>query len=117
MVKEMKMKRFACLLLATVALAVPAAFADEEHNHDKHGAQAASAAKLTSGVVRKIDKAAGKISIAHDPIENLGMSKMTMVFRAKEPGMLDAVKEGDKVNFAADRIQGVLTVTRIEAAK
>ena len=117
MVKELKMKRIAYLLLATAALAAPAAFADEEHNHDKHGAQAPSAAKLTAGVVRKIDKAAAKISIAHDPIENLGMSKMTMVFRAKEPRMLDAVKEGDKVNFAADRIDGVLTVIKIETAK
>ena len=111
------MKRFAYLLLATVALAAPAAFADEEHNHDKHGAQTSSAAKLTSGVVRKIDKDAGKISIAHDPIENLGMPKMTMVYRLKDPAMLEAVKEGDKVNFAADRIRGVLTVTKIETAK
>jgi Cu(I)/Ag(I) efflux system protein CusF len=111
------MKRFAYALLAAVALAAPAAFAEEEHNHDKHSAQAASAAKLTSGVVRKIDKAAGKISIAHGPIENLGMPKMTMVYRVKEPAMLEAVKEGDKVNFAADNIQGAFTVTKIEAAK
>jgi Cu(I)/Ag(I) efflux system protein CusF len=111
------MNRFAYALLAAVALAAPAAFAEEEHDHDKHSAKAASAAKLTSGEVRKIDKAAGKISIAHEPIENLGMPKMTMVYRVKEPGMLDVVKEGDKVNFAADKIQGVFTVTRIETAK
>jgi len=111
------MKRYAYALLVTAALAAPAAFAAEEHNHDQHGAKAAAAATLTSGVVRKIDKAAGKISIAHDPIENLGMPKMTMVFRVKEPRMLEAVKEGDTVNFAADRIQGMLTVTKIETAK
>ena len=29
------------------------------------------------------------------------MPKMTMVFRVKEPAMLDAVKEGDNMNFAA----------------
>ena len=111
------MKRLACALLTAVALAAPAAFADKEHDHDKHGSQAAQAGGLTAGVVRKIDKDAGKISIAHDPIENLGMPKMTMVFRVREPRMLDAVKEGDKVNFAADKIRGTLTVTKIEMAK
>jgi Cu(I)/Ag(I) efflux system protein CusF len=110
------MKRFAYALLAAVVLAAPAAFAEEEHNHDKHSAKAASAAKLTSGVVRKIDKAAGKISIAHEPIENLGMPKMTMVYRVKEPGMLETVKEGDKIRFAAEKIQETYVVTRIEAA-
>lgn len=109
------MKRFAWALVAAVALAAPPTFADDDH--DKHGSQAAPAAGLTAGVVRKIDKDAGKISIAHDPIENLGMPKMTMVFRVKEHGMLDRVKEGDKVNFAADKIKGAYTVTKIETAK
>lgn len=111
------MKRFAYALLAVVALAAPAAFADKDHDHDKHGTKAAPSDGLTAGVVQRIDKDAGKISIAHEAIENLGMPKMTMVFRVKEPRMLEAVKEGDKVNFAADRIQGTLTVTKIEAAK
>jgi Cu/Ag efflux protein CusF len=111
------MKRFAYALLAAVALAAPVAFADKEHDHGKHGSQAAQAGGLTAGVVRKIDKDAGKISIAHEPIENLGMPKMTMVFRVKEPRMLDAVKEGDKVKFAAEDVKGRLVVTRIEVAK
>ena len=111
------MKRFAYALLAAVALAAPAAFADKGHGSDKHGAKAASADGITAGEVIKVDKDAGKISIAHEPIENLGMPKMTMVFRVKEPGMLDVMKEGDKVKFAADKIQGALTVTKIEMSK
>ena len=111
------MKRFAYAIVAAVALAAPSAFATHVHGHDGHDAAVAPADGLTAGVVRKIDKDAGKISIAHQPIENLGMPKMTMVFRVKEPGMLDAVKEGDKVNFAAERIQGAFTVTKIEAAQ
>ena len=110
------MKKFAYAILASVALAAAPAFADKDHG-DKHGAKAATADGLTAGVVKKIDKDAGKISIAHEPIENLGMPKMTMVFRVNEPGMLEAVKEGDKVNFAADKIQGAFTVMKIEAAK
>ena len=42
---------------------------------------------------------------------------MTMVFRVQEPALLDKVKEGDKVRFAADKVGGALTVTQIEPAK
>jgi len=31
--------------------------------------------------------------------------------------MLEGLKEGDKVRFAADRINGAFTITAIEAAK
>lgn len=72
---------------------------------------------LTAGEVRKVDKLAGRLSIAHDAIENLKMPKMTMAFRVKEPGMLDKVKEGDKVRFAAEKIDGRYTVTHIETSK
>lgn len=111
------MKRFAFALLAAFALAAPSAFAKHINGHDSHDAAVAPADRLTAGVVKKIDKDAGKISIAHEAIENLGMPSMTMVFRVKDPGMLDAVKEGDKIIFLADRIGGALTVTKIEAAK
>lgn len=69
---------------------------------------------MTEGEVTKIDKSAEKITIKHGPIENLDMSAMTMVFRAAEPAMLDQVKEGDQIRFAADRVRGQLTVTEIQ---
>ena len=40
-----------------------------------------------------------------------------MVFRVKDPAMLDQMKEGDKINFAADKVNGALTVIKIEPAK
>ena len=69
------------------------------------------------GEIRKVDRDASKITIKHGPIENLGMSNMTMVFRVKDPAMLDKVKPGDKIRFAAEKVNGALTVTKIEAAK
>ena len=42
---------------------------------------------------------------------------MTMVFRAADPAMLKTVKAGDKVKFDADKVNGQLTVTKIEKAK
>ena len=67
--------------------------------------------------MRRIDKEAGKITLKHGPIANLDMTAMSMVFRAKDPAMLDQVKVGDKVRFRADKIQGALTITEIQPAK
>jgi Cu/Ag efflux protein CusF len=67
----------------------------------------------TEGEVRKVDKAAGKITLKHGAIANLEMPPMTMVFRVKEPAMLDKVKAGDKVKFKAEKVQGAYTVTEM----
>lgn len=77
----------------------------------------AKAAPMVDGEVRKVDKDAGKITLKHGPIPNLEMPAMTMVFRVKDPTMLDKVKDGDKVRFAADKVGGAYTVTAIETMK
>jgi Cu/Ag efflux protein CusF len=81
------------------------------------GIQGVSAADLADGEVRKVDKDAGKLTIKHGPIPSVDMPPMTMVFRVKEPGMLDKVKAGDKIKFDAEKIGGAYTVTKIEPAK
>lgn len=72
---------------------------------------------MTEGSVEKIDQAAGKITLNHGPIKNLDMEAMKMVFRVKEASMLDGLKVGQKVKFEADRVNGQITVMRIEKAK
>lgn len=72
---------------------------------------------MTEGEVRKLDKEQGKVTLKHGDIANLGMPGMTMVFKVSEKAMLDQVKEGDKVRFAADMINNQLTVTKIEQAQ
>ena len=72
---------------------------------------------MADGEIKKVDKEGGKITIKHGEIKNLDMPGMTMVFRVKDPSMLNQVKVGDKVNFSADKINGNITVTKIEAAK
>ena len=76
-----------------------------------------NAAPMVDGEVRKVDKEQGKITLKHAPITNLEMPGMTMVFRVKDPAMLDKVKEGDKVRFTADKVGGNITVTSIEAVQ
>lgn len=72
---------------------------------------------LTEAEVRRVDKEAGRITLKHGPIENLEMPAMTMVFRVKDDTLLDQVKAGDKVRFAAEKIMGAYVVTQIEVAK
>jgi Cu/Ag efflux protein CusF len=76
-----------------------------------------AAQSMTEAEVRKVDRDAGKLTLKHGPIPNLEMPPMTMVFRVKEAGMLDAVKAGDKVSFQAEKVGGQYVVTKIEPAK
>lgn len=86
--------------------------------HDPHAGHTAPAtAELADGEVKKIDKEAGKITLRHGELKNLNMSAMTMVFRVKDPAMLDQVKAGDKVKFAADRVNGAVTIVQLQAAQ
>jgi Cu(I)/Ag(I) efflux system periplasmic protein CusF len=80
---------------------------------------AAAAAQTASvdGQVQKIDPAQGKITLRHAPIKNLDMDSMTMVFRVQDPAQLQGIKPGDKVKFAADRVNGQITIITIEKAK
>ncbi len=73
---------------------------------------------MTAGVVKKVDKAAGKVTISHEPSAYPGMEKkMTMIFRVKDPAMLDRLKPGDKINFVAEKVNGKFTVMQVEPAE
>ena len=45
------------------------------------------------------------------------MPAMTMVFRVKDPALLDKVKAGDKVKFKAEGTGGAFTIIEIDLAK
>jgi Cu/Ag efflux protein CusF len=86
-------------------------------SHSAGAEHARTAAALSDGEIRKVDKEANKLTIRHGPLENLGMPAMTMVFQVKDSAMLDSVRTGDKVKFVADKDGGAYVVTRIEVAK
>ena len=110
------------LLLGLVMVAVGAASAayaqsisSDKHSHDQGSPQAAAAAApQTDGEIRKVDVAAQKITVKHGPIENLGMSAMTMVFRVRDPSFLSQVKPGDKVKMRVESIDGALTIVDLQ---
>ena len=126
------MKVFKPLLVA-LAFAASAPFAISAHaqamDHSKMGGMNMPGMKMdgmkmdgmpatmTEGEVRKIDKEAKKITLRHGDIKNLDMPGMTMVFQVKDAALLDKVKAGDKVKFTAEKADGAIVVTAIEAAK
>ena len=77
----------------------------------------AAQAQTVSGTVKKVDDAQGKLTIDHGPIKNLDMESMTMIFRAADPAMLKGLKAGDKIKFDADRVNGQITVTKLQKGK
>ena len=76
-----------------------------------------AAAQSVNGTVTKVDEAQGKLTINHGAIKNLDMDAMTMVFRAGDPAMLKGLKTGDKIKFDADRVNGQITVTKLQKTK
>ena len=108
-------------ILLAISLAMPLA-AVAQSGHDAHHLAAAATATapeaaFSEGVVKKIDKKAGEVTIAHGPLVNLGMPKMTMTFKLKSPALLEGVKEGSNVRFLAENVKGELTVVKLEVAK
>lgn len=98
--------------LGANAQTAPASAADHAAHHP-----ASAAAPQSDGEVRKVDTAQGKVTLRHGPLENLAMPAMTMVFKVADPKMLEGLKEGDKVKFTADKVNGAFTVTAIQPAK
>ena len=103
-------------ILAAAVVAVSAGAFAQTPTPSAQGASSAAAMPMTEGEVRKIDKEQGKVTLRHGPIQNLDMPGMTMVFKVSDPTMLESIKEGDKVKFSADKVNGAITVTAIEPA-
>jgi Cu/Ag efflux protein CusF len=80
--------------------------------HDSMSAAPADAV-LTDGLVKKVDKAGGTLTVAHGPLPN-GMPGMTMAFRVKDLAWLGKIKDGQKIRFAID---DTMTISRLETVQ
>lgn len=70
---------------------------------------------LVEGEITKIDESQMKLTIRHGAMPHIGMNEpMMMVFKVADPGVLETVAVGDRIQFKADRIRGDLTVIEIE---
>jgi Cu(I)/Ag(I) efflux system protein CusF len=78
-------------------------------------AQSAKTASAT-GTVEAVDAAAGKITIAHGPVDALGWPAMTMGFKAT-PEQIASVQAGQKVHFEFQAQGMEATITQIMPAQ
>lgn len=110
------MKTIAAIVLAvTAGFSMPSLAASDQGGHAGHGTMPETSnvnAALTDGFVKKIDKSAGKVTVSHGPLPN-GMPAMTMVFKVKDMAWLDQMRDGGKIRFAADQINGMMTIVRL----
>lgn len=95
-------------------IAASSTHGDHEMMH-MHSSSAAEKS-LVDGVVKKIDKSAGKVTVSHGPLPN-GMPAMTMAFQVKDATWLDQMKAGDKIRFMPETVNGALTIVRFEQAQ
>ncbi|MDD2924929.1 copper-binding protein [Rhodoferax sp.] len=104
------------LMAMTMVFAAPAM---AQADHSTHGSSPAAAAPKTSalgeGLVKRVDKTKGTVTLAHGPMN--GMPAMTMAYKVKEASWLDTLQAGQKIRFAADPALGGMTVTAFELLK
>jgi len=66
------------------------------------GVCATAFAEWAQGQVRRIDQTTQKLTIKHGEIKSIDMPPMTMVFTAREPGILDGIQVNDTIEFQAE---------------
>jgi Cu(I)/Ag(I) efflux system periplasmic protein CusF len=121
--KHTTLKVLGVAALLLTAMAGPAAAQGSmDHSKMDHGKmgdmKAGGLASVDSvdGEVRRVDKAAGKITLRHGELKQLDMPPMTMVFEVSDKALLDSVKAGDKVKFKVISKDGKTIVTEMKLA-
>ncbi len=113
----MKITLTSAFIALAATFSAPGIAADEHSDHVHMQGQMTAPAQMVDGLVRKVDKTAGKITLTHGPLTNLGMPPMTMAFPVKDPAWLDKIKEGNKIRFMADKVNGSIMIVQIESVK
>jgi Cu(I)/Ag(I) efflux system protein CusF len=80
---------------------------------DCMGKDASKTASLTDGEVKSVDAAAGQVTLQHGAIKNMKMPPMTMAFPVQDKSLLSSLKEGSKVKFSVQNVEGVATITSL----
>lgn len=71
---------------------------------------------MTTGEVRRIDVAKGKIAIKHGAIADFKLPAMTLVYEIPK-NLISKVKPGDKVKFTATQANNRYAIDEIEVDK
>ena len=76
--------------------------------------EGARSAQWVRAEIRKIDSENSKVTLRHEPLTELNMGAMTMVFRIDDASVLKRFAVGDRVKFIPESRAGQLFVTLIE---
>lgn len=81
-----------------------------------HGMQESRSQQVheAQGVVKKIDSAAGEVTLAHGPVATLKWSAMTMAFKVQDKSLLKKLEVGKTVNFSFVQQGDDYVVTRLK---
>lgn len=102
------MSRLAMALVAALAIGTTA----------QAWAQGKDDAAQASGVVKRVDAAAGVVNISHEAVPALKWPAMTMDFKVKDKKLLESIKPEQRVTFGLVNQPGSgYVVSHIEAAK
>lgn len=86
--------------------------------HQQSVAQSnSSKPNMTEGVVIKLDRVNGTVTLKHGALVNLGMPGMTMAFRVKDAAWLDKLKSGDRIHFIAEQADDALSIVKLTIDK
>ncbi len=102
------------LLAASLGLTLPAMAADMG---DMGASQASEKISHGVGVLKDIDMKQSTIILAHEPIEELHWSAMTMAFKVTDAKLLKGLTVGQKVGFDLKGSGMSPVVTAIRPAK
>jgi Cu(I)/Ag(I) efflux system periplasmic protein CusF len=99
------MKRFITVVAAVLALAaVPTAAQSSTH----------TASYKASGTITRVDAAAGRVTIAHGPVQQLKWPAMTMSFGVGDRALLERAQPGKKVDFQFAKQGSDYVITKID---
>lgn len=70
-------------------------------------------AALTDALVKKVNSSTSMVTLQHGELKNIGMSAMTMAYKAKDASMLNRIKEGEKVKVRVEEVDGTLTIVKL----
>lgn len=103
-------------LIATIfVISLPVSAQTDHSQHSTAVAKPAAATASGEGLVKKVDKSKGTVTLAHGPMN--GMPAMTMTYKVKAASGLDKLQAGQKIRFTTDPADGGMTVASFELLK
>jgi Cu(I)/Ag(I) efflux system protein CusF len=111
------MKQLVVFVVAVLALA-PAAPVVAQTTMSREGAAAdrkiQGPSYKASGTITKVDPVAGRVTIAHGPVQTLKWPAMTMTFGVGDKALLERARPGKKVEFEFAKQGSDYVITKMD---